>query len=431
LFLRLAALAAVVLAAGAARLAGGTWPAALASAVVAAIAVFLASRNRTTDEQMADIGRGAIVGMILAFTAAWVDHEAAERSKRDQRAATELSERQSLAITLSSGKGFAGIDLHGQDLSGFYVAGKDLSKADLHAVRFEGAVLRGTTFKGANMRRARLSSADLSDANLNGSDLTRASLARATMKRAKLGGARLVGADLRGANLEGAVLTFADLRRAKLQGAILVGADLSLALLVEANLRGAVFSADLRDARLDGAALAGAQWDVNTRWKEEGGRFDPDEHIAKTLRKSRITFPKSARSDRVERVIDGDTLVLERERRVRLLGIGAPTSDYKPRECYGRRATAAVVRLLPKGEVVRYWPGSPEEDKFGRALLYLWLPNGLFVNEAIVERGAATVLIPDSKGPYSKRHNRYVPNLQRAEVRAASHRRGLWRACRR
>lgn len=414
-----AAIAAPLLAAGAARLAGGSWTAALASAAVAGIALFLASRNRTTEENLADIGRGAVVGMILAFTAAWVDHEAAARSARESREAEARSDRESLALTLSSGRDFVGIDLHGRDLSRFYVGGKNFSNADLRGVRLEGAVLRGTTLQGAELRRARLSGADLRDAVVSGrdTDLREADLSRAILVGAELGGTKLVDANLAGANLEGARLAGADLRGADLRRAILVGADLRLALLVGADLRGAVLSADLRDARLDGAALADARWDATTRWPPG---FDPRREPS--LASAR--FPAGAASDRVARVVDGDTVVLERLGGVRLLGLDAPTSELEPTECYGLRATRAVERILPVGRRVRYVLGRDrQQDDFGRALAYLWYADGTFVNERIVERGAATFL-------RSEAHPQYVPILRRAEVRAANGRRGLWRACR-
>jgi uncharacterized protein YjbI with pentapeptide repeats/endonuclease YncB( thermonuclease family) len=413
-----AAVAAPVLAAVAARLAGGSRLAAAAAAAVAVIAVFLASRNRTTDENLADIGRGAIVGMILAFTAAWVDHEAAARSARESREAEARSARESLAFTLSSGGTFNGIDLHGKDLSGFYIGGKNFSNADLRGVRLDGAVLRATTLQGANLHRARLAGADLRDANLSGrnTNLRGADLRRAILVKTDLGGATLVDADLRRANLDGARLAGADLRGADLRGAVLVGADLRLALLVDADLRGAILSADLRDAKLDGAALAHVRWDDTTRWPEG---FDPT-----TSRPgASVRFPAGAASDRVGRVVDGDTIVLERLGGVRLLGINAPTSEFDPPECYGRRATRAMRRLLPAGAAVRYVLGKQrQEDDFGRALAYVWRTDGSFVNEVIVARGAATFLL-------SERHPQYVPVLRRAEVRAANGRRGVWRAC--
>jgi uncharacterized protein YjbI with pentapeptide repeats/endonuclease YncB( thermonuclease family) len=424
-----AAIAAPLLAAGAARLAGGSWLAAAASALVAGIALYLASRNRTTDEQLADIGRGAVVGMILAFTAAWIDHEAAARSARESREAAARSARESLAFTLSSSGPFRGIDLHGKDLSGFYVSGKDFSNADLRGVRLEGAAMQATRLDGANLERAVLAGADLRDAQMTGrtTNLRGAALAHAILTGANVSSATLVDTDLRGANLEGATLTGADLRGADLRGAILAGADLRLALLVGTDLRGAILSGDLRDAKLDGAGLAHARWDSTTRWPDG---VDP----RKVQRHEEVPVPAGAETDTVTRVVDADTLVFKRLGGVRLLGLNAPASDLGPPDCYGRRATRTMQRLLPDGVGVRYVLGDEPADKFGRALAYIWRADGLFVNEAIVEQGAATFLPPDTKQPrkeppQTKQQALYIPVLRRAEVRAANERRGVWISC--
>jgi len=72
-------------------------------------------------------------------------------------------------------------------------------------------------------------------------------------------------------------------------------------------------------------------------------------------------------SARVERVIDGDTLVLEGGRRVRLLGIDAPERG-RP----GADAATARLRELVEGRRVRLEFAAPlagrTEDRYGRLL---------------------------------------------------------------
>ena len=121
---------------------------------------------------------------------------------------------------------------------------------------------------------------------------------------------------------------------------------------------------------------------------------------------------------RVERVSDGDTLWLTRIGKVRLIGIDTP-EVYGEVECYGREASAFAKRLLPPGRRVGYELGTEERDRYGRALVYVWLDDGRFLNRLLVERGYATPLtIP--------------PNVEFAElfVRAARRARrarlGLW-----
>jgi micrococcal nuclease len=103
---------------------------------------------------------------------------------------------------------------------------------------------------------------------------------------------------------------------------------------------------------------------------------------------------------------------------VRLIGIDTP-EVYGEVECYGRKAAAFVRRLLPLGTGVRYRLGAEERDRYGRALVYVWLGDGRFLNRLLVARGyAQTLTIP--------------PNVEYADEFAAVARRargrglGLW-----
>lgn len=70
----------------------------------------------------------------------------------------------------------------------------------------------------------------------------------------------------------------------------------------------------------------------------------------------------------VERVIDGDTVVLGDGSRVRLIGIDAPEAG----EPCGQRATEKMRRLVEHRVVTASNPDSVQEtDRFGRQLRYL------------------------------------------------------------
>jgi micrococcal nuclease len=121
---------------------------------------------------------------------------------------------------------------------------------------------------------------------------------------------------------------------------------------------------------------------------------------------------------RVERVTDGDTLWLTGVGKVRLIGIDTP-EVYGGVECYGREASAFAKRLLPPGRRVRYELGTEERDRYGRALAYVWLEDGRFLNRLLVERGFATPLtIPPNVD--------FAADLVRAARRARRSARGLW-----
>jgi len=135
----------------------------------------------------------------------------------------------------------------------------------------------------------------------------------------------------------------------------------------------------------------------------------------------------STRSGRVERVVDGDTILVSlsgRRARVRYIGINTPETHHptKPVQCYGR-AAAAFNKQLVGGEIVRLVRDVEERDRFGRLLAYVYRArDGLFVNAELARRGFARTLTiaPDV------RHAARLAALAR-EARDAG--RGLWSAC--
>lgn len=118
---------------------------------------------------------------------------------------------------------------------------------------------------------------------------------------------------------------------------------------------------------------------------------------------------------------DGDTILLEDGRRVRLVQIDAPELG---RECYGDAAAAALDRLVPPGTELRVErdPGLDDVDRHGRLLRYVHA-NGRNVTVELVRIGAAA--------PYFYRGERglYARRLVAAAREARTGRRGLWGAC--
>jgi micrococcal nuclease len=104
--------------------------------------------------------------------------------------------------------------------------------------------------------------------------------------------------------------------------------------------------------------------------------------------------------------------------KVRLIGIDTP-EVYGPDECFGPQASAYAKRVLQPGRRVRYRLGVEERDRYGRALAYVWLADGRFFNEMLVDQGYAHVLTIPPNVDYA---NRFVV----AERRARKAQRGLW-----
>ncbi len=138
--------------------------------------------------------------------------------------------------------------------------------------------------------------------------------------------------------------------------------------------------------------------------------------------------PARAFTARVERVVDGDTLIAVRrgERiRVRLIGVDAPESvkPGAPVECWGPEASRVLTRLLPAGTQVRaaYQDGG-RRDIYGRDLWDVWLPDGRFVQAVLVRRGAADAVA-------YRPQVRYADRLAGIDAVATAAGRGLHGAC--
>lgn len=124
----------------------------------------------------------------------------------------------------------------------------------------------------------------------------------------------------------------------------------------------------------------------------------------------------------VERIVDGDTLVVRGGARVRLVQIDAPEAGG---ECYASGSTMELIRLAGPGTRVGLEsdPALDRVDRFGRLLRYV-NSHGRNVNVELVRRGAATPWFYDGD------RGRYATRLLVATTSARDARRGMWGACR-
>ncbi len=123
----------------------------------------------------------------------------------------------------------------------------------------------------------------------------------------------------------------------------------------------------------------------------------------------------------VERVIDGDTIVLAGGEKIRYLLVDANEIGGGRDDCYGAEARAANQTLVDKKEVdIEY--DEVCTDKYGRLLGYVTV-SGRDVNALLVERGYACVLYIPPDGAARR------TELEALQAEAMAQGAGMWGAC--
>ncbi|TSC90339.1 MAG: micrococcal nuclease [Microgenomates group bacterium Gr01-1014_5] len=123
---------------------------------------------------------------------------------------------------------------------------------------------------------------------------------------------------------------------------------------------------------------------------------------------------------KVTRIIDGDTIELSDNTRIRYTGVDTPETG----DCYGASASKANSNLVLNKEVILE-TDVQILDKYGRKLAYVWLDpdqtgvKNILVNEELVKQGVARV---STYPPNVK----YVERFQAAEREAREGQFGLW-----
>lgn len=127
----------------------------------------------------------------------------------------------------------------------------------------------------------------------------------------------------------------------------------------------------------------------------------------------------------VTRVIDGDTFEVKiggKTETVRALGIDTPETvdPRKTVQCFGKEASNKTKELL-LGKKVRLLGDSTQSnrDKYNRLLRYVYLPNGIFFNQWMIQTGYAheyTYIVP----------YKFQKKFKDVEKKARIGEKGLW-----
>jgi micrococcal nuclease len=150
-----------------------------------------------------------------------------------------------------------------------------------------------------------------------------------------------------------------------------------------------------------------------------------DDHTSASPSTTGAAVP-SGEHTTVQRVVDGDTIVVAGGARVRLIGMDTPeTKDpRRPVGCFGKEASRRTEQLLTPGTRIVLVYDVDRFDRYGRTLAYVYrASDGVFVNASLVRDGYAVAYTV----PPDVAHADEFVALQRAARDAG---RGLWSACR-
>lgn len=129
----------------------------------------------------------------------------------------------------------------------------------------------------------------------------------------------------------------------------------------------------------------------------------------------------------VVRVIDGDTIVVSPNEKVRLIGIDTPETVHpnKALACFGKEAKQ-FTRDAVEGKTIRLVMDTVNakrrhKDRYGRTLAYAYLPDGKMLNAELIRQGYARA--------YTRFSFRYLVEFRQLERQARIQTVGLWLSC--
>lgn len=107
----------------------------------------------------------------------------------------------------------------------------------------------------------------------------------------------------------------------------------------------------------------------------------------------------------VKHVIDGDTLVLENNKHVRLIGINTPElgKHGRAQQPLAMQAKTKLEQLVT-GQQIKLVVGREKSDHYGRLLAYVILSDGRDVQEILLRQGLAFMVVISPNDSHSKRY---------------------------
>lgn len=119
----------------------------------------------------------------------------------------------------------------------------------------------------------------------------------------------------------------------------------------------------------------------------------------------------------VTRVVDGDNFETQDGRRIRLINVDTPEEA----DCFRDQSTQISTDLL-LNQLVKIETDTNQMDRFGRTLAYVYLKDGTFVNEKLLENGVGEFQIDTV-------NLKYQDILTSAAAAGHDQVKGLWSTC--
>ena len=137
--------------------------------------------------------------------------------------------------------------------------------------------------------------------------------------------------------------------------------------------------------------------------------------------------PEAGELRKVVRVVDGDTIVVSPNEKVRLIGVDTPETVHPKKlvACFGKEAKQ-FTRDAVEGKTIRLVMDKvnskrQHKDKYLRTLAYAYLDDGTMLNRELIRQGYAHA--------YTRFQFRYLIEFRELERQAQTQSVGLWSSC--
>ncbi len=154
---------------------------------------------------------------------------------------------------------------------------------------------------------------------------------------------------------------------------------------------------------------------------DEKGRITYSDKATAGAKPVEILSRNNRQLRQVVKVYDGDTIILEDRKHIRLLGVNTPEIENRQQaeEPGGVAAKKWLQAQLAENSKIYLEFDQVRQDKYKRLLAHVFLPDGKHLNLALLENGLAAISVIPPNG-------RYAEELTQAQQHAEKLKLGIW-----